>query len=112
MEAVLATAADEVVGFIQRFLVQVTGAVTGFRHNQHIILQRHKDTSCETQQRRTEEDGGTVSSKTHQPQRLAARYLNCEEDLVVCHVQNDLILRHQDVAAAVSVGTEGGVGVT
>lgn len=112
MEAVLATAADEVVGFIQRFLAQVTGAVTRFRHDQHVILQRHKDTSRGTQQRRMEEDGGTVGTKTHQPQCLAGRYLNCEEDLVVRDVQDDLILRDQDVTAAVSMRTEGGVGVT
>lgn len=30
---------------------------------------------------------------------------------MVCHVQDDLILRDQDVSAAVGVGTEGGVGV-
>lgn len=50
--------------------------------------------------------------KTNQPQRFAGRNLNREEELVVGHIQNDLILRDQDVTAAVSVRAEGGVGVT
>lgn len=50
--------------------------------------------------------------RTNQPQRFAGRNLNREEELVVGHIQNDLILRNQDVTAAVSVRTEGGVGVT
>lgn len=51
-------------------------------------------------------------SKSHQPQCLACRNLDCEVDLMVRHIQNDLILRDQDVTAAESVGTEGGVSVT
>lgn len=49
--------------------------------------------------------------KAYQPQRPASRYLHCEEELVVRHVQNYLILGDQDVTAAVRVGTEGGVGL-
>lgn len=83
MKAVLATVADEVIRFIQRFLVQVAGAVARLRNHQHII----------------------------QPQSLSCWYLYSEEELVVRHIQDDLILRHQDVPAAVSVWTEGGVDV-
>ena len=50
-------------------------------------------------------------SNTDQPQRLAGRYLHGDEDLVVRHIQNDLVLRDQDITAAVSVRTEGSVGV-
>lgn len=50
-------------------------------------------------------------SNTNQPQRLASRNLHGEEDLMVRHIQNDLVLRNQDVTAAVSVRTEGGVGL-
>lgn len=56
--------------------------------------------------------GEERGSKSHQPQRLVCWNLDREEDLVVRHIQNDLILRDQDVTATESVGTEGGVGVT
>lgn len=52
------------------------------------------------------------SGDTDQPQRLPRRYLHRDEELVVRHIQNDLILRHQDVTAAVSVRTERGVDVS
>lgn len=69
-------------------------------------LQQTKSTERKSNIRR-----GQKSSETYQPQCLASRYLHGEEDLVVRHIQNDLVLRDQDVTAAVSVGTEGGVGV-
>ncbi len=50
--------------------------------------------------------------KTYQPQRPAGGNLHSDENLVVRHIQNDLILWDEDVTAAVSVGTEGGVGMT
>lgn len=53
----------------------------------------------------------TKVCKTYQPERPACRYLHREEDFMIRHIQNDLILRDQNVTAAVSVGAEGGVGV-
>lgn len=49
--------------------------------------------------------------QTHQPQCLVSRNLHCDEDIMVCHIQDDLVLRDQHVTAAVRVRTEGGVGV-
>lgn len=40
MKTVLATAADEVIRLVQRFFVQVTGAVARLRNHQHIVLFR------------------------------------------------------------------------
>lgn len=39
MEAVDATAADEIVGLVQGFLLQVLGGVAVLRHHKDVILQ-------------------------------------------------------------------------
>lgn len=60
----------------------------------------------------TSQDIAGTGGDSYQPQCFSCRYLHGEEDLMVRHVQNDLILRDQNVTAAVRVRTEGGVGVS
>ena len=50
VEAVLTTAADEVVGLVQWLLVQVTGTIPALRDHQHIVLhtQTHTHTHAHT----------------------------------------------------------------
>lgn len=52
------------------------------------------------------------SSRTYQPKSLPCRDLDGEEDFMIRHVQNDLILSDQDVTTAESVRAVRSVGVT
>lgn len=93
IKAVLSTVADEVVGFVQRLLGQKAGAVTALWHHQHIVL-KHKH-----KRKRNliiivifEHRINLSANDTHQPQCLPVWNTQGQDDLMVRHIQDNLVL--------------------